>query len=402
MIVHSLVSSLGLMKSDFSQARRIQAVNPRRATRKELSAYHTREYLDFILDPNNSNTSSADALAYETIAELGLEYVVHCPLLILPELMRTQDCPLFQGLADYVPLVGGATLTAVEVLRRAMTDRVICWDGGRHHAQKSRASGFCYVADCVLAILALKRQLSSASGTFFKPRVMYLDLDLHYSDAVSEAFHSQISGSRQTLTLSIHHTAPGFFPVSPRSQLPSPSNTDFDPFTLSIPLQQGASDETYARIWPIVEEIKAAFNPDYLVLQCGTDGLAGDPCATFNWSLGPNQGSMGWCVQRILNKWNCKVLLLGGGGYNSPNTARAWSYLTSIALDNPLDLEAEIPDHSGFPLYAPSFTLDVPRGNMQDNNSEEYLTQIVNCYKDVIRVLQERLSIECLQHLSSF
>ena len=62
------------------------------------------------------------------------------------------------------------------------------------------------------------------------------------------------------------------------------------------------------------------------------------------------------------------------GGYNSPNAARAWAYLTSIAvirfflplrsrthpfvkLENPLGLDADIPDHPGFPLYAPSFTV---------------------------------------------
>lgn len=66
----------------------------------------------------------------------------------------------------------------------------------RHHAQKSHASGFCYVADCILAILSLKRvtlatvpqSQDRTTSNARKPRVMYLDLDLHFSDAVSEAF----------------------------------------------------------------------------------------------------------------------------------------------------------------------------------------------------------------------
>jgi hypothetical protein len=61
----------------------------------------------------------------------------------------------------------------------------------RHHAQKSHASGFCYVADCVLAILALRRIPPSPSTVpARRSRVMYLDLDLHFSDAVSHAFHN--------------------------------------------------------------------------------------------------------------------------------------------------------------------------------------------------------------------
>ena len=86
-------------------------------------------------------------------------------------------------------------------------------------------------------------------------------------------------------------------------------------------------------MWPIVEQLKAIFAPDYTVVQCGVDALAGDPCSTFNWSLGgPDvEGSLGWCIQKVLS-WPGKKLLLGGGGYNSPNVARAWAYITSIAV----------------------------------------------------------------------
>lgn len=60
----------------------------------------------------------------------------------------------------------------------------------RHHAQKSLAAGFCYVADCVLATLALRRiPPFLVSDSQQRSRVMYLDLDLHFSDAVSQAFH---------------------------------------------------------------------------------------------------------------------------------------------------------------------------------------------------------------------
>lgn len=113
--------------------------------------------------------------------------------------------------------------------------------------------------------------------------------------------------------MSIHYAAPGFFPASHLSDLPSITSPTFDPFTLSLPLRQGASDATYAKIWPIVEKVKDTFKPDYIVVQCGLDGLSGDPCAINNWSLGGGHGSLGWCVNRILNEWEGKKLLLGGG-----------------------------------------------------------------------------------------
>lgn len=235
---------------------------------------------------------------------------------------------------------------AARILAERQADIAICWDGGRsahstvvtglgldssihicddyrHHAQKSRASGFCYVADCVLAVLALKRVRipSPLAGTppSRRARVMYLDLDLHFSDGVSQAFLSSnpITGPAQVLTMSIHHAAPGFFPASDLAALSDPSSADFDPFTLSLPLAKGASNRTFARVWrSAVESIKTAFDPDFVVLQCGADGLAGDPYAVWNWSLGGEDGSFGWCIDQVCNIWGRRTLLLGGGEYS--------------------------------------------------------------------------------------
>jgi histone deacetylase 8 len=235
----------------------------------------------------------------------------------------------------------------------------------RHHAQKSSASGFCYVADGVLEILALLRPLPMARSPSFtteatvtgppklyRPRVMYLDLDVHFGDGVAAAFHQRGRGKSKAgshvLTMSIHHSAPGFFPGNELAELPrlpkepilrrvsfagvdAPSDNDedpaeeedCDPYTLSVPLAVGTSSETMARVWrTAVEPVRRAFAPHYLVLQCGADGLAGDPCSIWNWSSsgstpseedGPEKGSLGWCIQQAC-AWGCKVLLTGGGG----------------------------------------------------------------------------------------
>lgn len=41
------------------------------------------------------------------------------------------DCPLFQGLADYVLEVAGASITAARELREGRADIAIAWTGGR-------------------------------------------------------------------------------------------------------------------------------------------------------------------------------------------------------------------------------------------------------------------------------
>ncbi|KZT22761.1 histone deacetylase complex protein [Neolentinus lepideus HHB14362 ss-1] len=369
LIVHSLASSLGVLSNVAKEGLRaeIRVVNPVPASYEELATYHSRDYLEFVLDPKNSR--GIDALEG---AEYGLE----------------DDCPPFPGLPHYVRYIAGATLTAVRELREGRSRIAICWDGGRHHAQKSKAAGFCYVADCVLAILALRRLAPDPRdhSKLRKPRVMYLDLDVHFSDGVCSAFQnsSSSSGTSTFLHFSIHHAAPGFFPASPLSTLPSLTS---DPFLLSLPLNRGASNATIRRIWlNVVEKIREAFVPDYVVLQCGVDGLAGDPTAVWNWGLG-GDGGIGWCVGRVL-EWDVPTLLLGGGGYNSPNAARAYAYLTSIARGGPLPLDTPL-SHE---LYAPSFELDVPPGNMQDSNTGEYLNEVEKIYWGIVEEIRERCS----------
>ncbi|THH13393.1 hypothetical protein EW146_g6818 [Bondarzewia mesenterica] len=330
-LVHSLVASLGLLRpiaeknTDLEYPpTQVQVLRPSLATSKELSAYHDKEYVDFLLD---SQAAASERPLTFSVAQVELR----------DSFGLEDDCPPFRGLSDYV----------------------------QHHAHKSHASGFCYVNDCVLAVLTLKRASClgfSDTMPSRKPRIMYLDLDLHFSDGVSSAFHTSAPASSkytpQILTLSIHHASPGFFPPSPISSLPNPVDPTFDPFTLSLPLSTGASNATFARIWSsVVEKLKDAFDPDFIVLQCGVDGLAGDPCKVWNWGL-DGKGGMGWCVEKVVRGWGKKVLMLGGGGYNAPNAARAWAYFTSIARGQPLSLETPIPDHNAFPLYAPSFTLD--------------------------------------------
>ncbi|EJD08441.1 histone deacetylase 8 [Fomitiporia mediterranea MF3/22] len=366
-LVHSLIKSLGLLSSanpENGQSATLRIIRPRLASVEELCLYHDKDYIDFVLNSGNETASS-----------------------------HQNDCPPFPGLGRYVQMVAGATLSAAEALKSGNVDVAIAWDGGRHHAQKSKAAGFCYVADCIIAILSLKRgSVLRIHPDRRKARIMYIDFDLHFSDAVSECFYKSASAGNnaQVLTLSIHYTAPGFYPAHPLSSLPDITSPNSDPFTLSLPLKQGASAKTFARIWGVVQDVKDVFKPDYVVVQCGADGLAGDPHGIWNWSVGNEKGSMQWCVGEIIEKWETKVLLLGGGGYNSANVARAWASLTSGALGRHFPPDTPIPDHIAFPLYSPSFTLDVPAGNMRDENSDDYLCEVEGVYRDIVCRLEER------------
>lgn len=149
--------------------------------------------------------------------------------------------------------------------------------------------------DVVLAMFELLK-------TF--PRLMYVDVDVHHGDAVEEAF----ALSSSVLTLSFHKHGPLFFPgsgaldhqVPPLSSLPSfprsapritatasvgavlkrgaQSGVEGRRSVVNVPLLDGCGDATFIPLCQhTIAAAAAAASPDALVLQCGADGLCGDP-----------------------------------------------------------------------------------------------------------------------------
>ncbi|XP_067378807.1 histone deacetylase 8 isoform X2 [Channa argus] len=295
-MVHSLIEAYGLLKH-------MSIVKPHVATIEEMAKFHTDSYLEHLhkisQDGDNEDPQSVD---------YGLGY----------------DCPVVEGIFDYAAAVGGATLTAAQCLLDQKCDVALNWAGGWHHAKKDEASGFCYVNDAVLGILRLREKYK---------RVLYVDVDLHHGDGVEDAF----SFTSKVMTVSLHKFSPGFFPGT--GDLCDTGLGKGRWYAVNVPLEDGIKDDRYYQIFTsVMQEVRAQFNPEAVVMQLGADTMAGDPMCSFNMT----PVGVGKCLQHVL-QWQLPTLLLGGGGYNLANTARCWTYLTSVLLGK--TLSSEIPDH---------------------------------------------------------
>ncbi|GJJ71873.1 hypothetical protein EMPS_04230 [Entomortierella parvispora] len=330
--VHTLIDAYGLLR-----LRDLTVIAPRRATVKELCRYHSRDYVEFLRQVEEKERVDGPTDSH-TLEEYGL---VH-------------DCSIFEGIGDYAEFVAGSTLQAATFLNENEFDIVIHWDGGRHHAGKDMAAGFCIVNDIVLGIMELQKTFD---------RVLYLDLDVHHGDGVEKAFQF----TDKVLTVSLHHFAEGFYPgtgsgkdVSARSKA-----------VVNVPLRSGLCRKTLSNLFDdLIEPLVASFNPKAVVLQCGVDGMAGDPLGKWNLSI----ASYGDCLQKVM-AWKKPLIILGGGGYNSAAAARSYAYLTSQVLGR--DISDEIPEHDQFEDYAPDFLLKVEdAGRQPDENTESYLSQV--------------------------
>ncbi|BGP16681.1 hypothetical protein JCM10213_000402 [Rhodosporidiobolus nylandii] len=432
-LVHDLVESLDLLDDAHGEngdegLAKARVVAPRAATRDELCRFHDARFVDVLLgrtssvSTSSSDESSGDSSDSSPEPSFGLSRRPSSsppprkrPKASSDALGLQDDCPLFPSLPQYTTLVAGASVTAARMLRDGEADVAISWTGGRHHAKRGEASGFCYVNDIVLAIMEMKSapkpppppsspspSSGKVDGGASSPppvpplrappkrlsRILYLDVDLHHGDGPESAFFTTPS----VLTLSIHLHAPLFFPSSGALTSTGPSNTKAAGalHALNVALEPGAGEETLKRVWgSCVEKVFGAYTPDAVVLQCGVDGLAGDPCKEWNLSL----SALGACVEAAL-RWDKPTLLLGGGGYNSPNAARAWAYLTSVALSRPLSLSTPIPaslSSAQYALFAPDFTLDVPASfGMRDRNTEETLARVESAFGEYVDGLRGR------------
>lgn len=81
----------------------------------------------------------------------------------------------------------------------------------------------------------------------------------------------------------------------------------------------------------VISAVMEWYRPSAIVLQCGADSLAGDRLGCFNLSMRGHAQ----CVE-FVKKFQVPIMMVGGGGYTIRNVARAWTYETSIAVDQKL------------------------------------------------------------------
>lgn len=305
------------------------------ATRETVEAFHDPEYTEFL-----------SKVSPETFGELCKIYEHRIPqayegenVLLGPFNLSTSpgaDCPVFDGMNQYLFLYTGATMEAVHKLTNNQSDIAINWTGGLHHAHKSEASGFCYINDIVLAIIELLK---------CHQRVLYIDIDVHHGDGVEEAFAS----SDRVMTLSYHRYGKVeqdknieshlFFPGTGALNDNGNIGTMGHHFALNVPIPSGIDDEQFTYLFEeITGKTLEKFRPQAIVLQCGADSLGGDRLGQFNLNIRAH----GDCVA-FVKKQRIPLLIIGGGGYTARNVARAWTHETALAVD--CTLSNDLPMH---------------------------------------------------------
>lgn len=193
----------------------------------------------------------------------------------------------------------GGVLLAAELTRAGGAVHVP--GGGTHHGRRDRASGFCYVNDAVLGLLAWLDQGLT--------RLLYLDVDAHHGDGVEDAFHDD----PRVLTISVHEA--GRWPFTGTADGPAGGTA------LNLPVPAGLHDtEMRALREAVILPLVARWRPEAIMLQCGADALEEDPLSRLALSNNAHRDLIA-----ALRGLAPRLIVLGGGGYNPWSVARCWT-----------------------------------------------------------------------------
>ncbi len=226
----------------------------------------------------------------------------------------TEDNPPLKGIYDWSRKCAGATWEGMIELLGKETDVVFNPLGGYHHALSSRASGFCYINDIVIAI---------REALNHKTKITFLDIDAHHGNGVQEAFYDE----DRVQFISMHESGKYVYPFSGFVEESGEGNGKG--FTVNIPLPPKTDDEIYLEVFHrVVIPLIEGFRPDILVAEIGADSMISDPLTGL---MLTNNSYIE--IIRELKKLSRKILATGGGGYDIYRTARCWTLAWAILND---------------------------------------------------------------------
>ena len=231
------------------------------------------------------------------------------------------DTPAFAGVFEAAAGVVGSVLEALDRLLGGHCPRAFVPIAGLHHARRDAAAGFCVFNDCGVAIETLRRRHGIR-------RIAYVDIDAHHGDGVFYAYEED----PELIIADLHQDGRTLYPGTGAA-----GETGRGPARgskLNIPAPPGAGDAFFFQAWHRMEAFLDAAAPEFIILQCGADSLAGDPLAGLQFSAAAHAHACARLCRLAERHAHGRLLGLGGGGYNRHNLATAWTAVVRAMLQH--------------------------------------------------------------------
>jgi acetoin utilization protein AcuC len=221
------------------------------------------------------------------------------------------DTPVFPGIYESAAAVAGTALDALARVMAGECRRSFQPVGGLHHARADRAAGFCVFNDLALVIRSL-REVHRVR------RIAYVDIDVHHGDGVFYAFEDD----PDVIIADIHEDGRYLYPGTGHAYETGTGRARGT--KLNLPLPPGAGDREFAAAWAKVLEHLRQQQPEFIVLQCGVDGLGGDPLGHLQLTPAAHAFATRTLCRLADEYCDGRLMAFGGGGYCLENVAAGW------------------------------------------------------------------------------
>jgi acetoin utilization deacetylase AcuC-like enzyme len=246
----------------------LKVIEPRAATREELARVHDVAYVDGIA------------------ATAGRAVMLDSDTFTSPESY------------EIALLAAGAAVQAMEhaIDRREPAFALVRPPG--HHAEQTRAMGFCLFNNiAVAAAAAVARGVS---------RVAIVDIDVHHGNGTQSMFYDD----PRVLYVSTHQ-----FPFYPGTG--SADEVGTGPgrgYTMNVPLAAGATDAVYDMAYKAIARRLDEFAPELLLVSAGYDAHADDPLASMRVTT-DGYATVVRHLKGVADR-HCPIALVTEGGYD--------------------------------------------------------------------------------------
>jgi acetoin utilization protein AcuC len=256
---------------------------PQLATPGQIERFHTPAYVERVREAQRN----------------GVEY------------LDQGDTPVFPGIFEASAAVVGSALDALARIMRAEQRASFQPIGGLHHARRDAAAGFCVFNDIGVVIETLRSEYAIR-------RIGYVDIDVHHGDGVFYAFETDAD----LIFADIHQDYRSLYPGTGRAEERGIGAAEGSKLNINLPA--GAGDREFLEVWPSVLAHLRSFAPQFLLFQCGADGLDGDPLAHLRYSHQVHAQTARSLRHLADHACAGRIMMFGGGGYNRSNLGRAW------------------------------------------------------------------------------